>query len=69
MAIGFDIDRKVGLVEVFECLIEELFTPGEMPSHTRVDDGARGTLVVDLRISRTIVAPYVLEIIELTIKR
>jgi len=34
-----------------------------------VDDGARGTLVVDLRISRTIVAPYILEIIELTIKR
>jgi len=36
---------------------------------TWVDDGARGTLVVDLRISRNIVAPYILEIIELTIKR
>lgn len=35
---------------------------------TWVDDGARGTLVVDLRISRNIVAPYILEIIELTIK-
>ena len=36
---------------------------------TWVDDGAHGTLVVDLRISRNIVAPYILEIIELTIKR
>lgn len=34
-----------------------------------VNDGAQGTLVVDLRISRNIVAPYIEEIIELTIKR
>lgn len=31
--------------------------------------GATGTLVVDLRISRNIVAPYIQEIVELTIKR
>ena len=34
-----------------------------------VEAGARGTLVVDLRISRTVVAPYILEIIEKTIKK
>jgi len=34
-----------------------------------VASGAQGTLVADLRISRNIVAPYILEIIELTIKR
>ncbi len=34
-----------------------------------VEAGARGTLVVDLRISRTVVAPYIEEIIELTIKK
>lgn len=34
-----------------------------------VADGAEGTLVVDLRISRNVVAPYIEEIIELTIKR
>lgn len=31
--------------------------------------GARGTLVVDMRISRQVVAPYIEEIIELTIKK
>lgn len=34
-----------------------------------VAEGAQGTLVVDLRISRNIVAPYIEEIVELTIKR
>ena len=34
-----------------------------------VDAGATGTLVVDMRISRSIVAPYIEEIIELTIKK
>lgn len=34
-----------------------------------VRDGAHGTLVVDMRISRNVVAPYIQEIIELTIKR
>ncbi|KPN19417.1 thiamine pyrophosphate-binding protein [Arthrobacter sp. Edens01] len=34
-----------------------------------VDEGARGTLVVDLRISPSIVAPYIQEIVELTLKR
>ena len=34
-----------------------------------VADNAEGTLVVDLRISRGVVAPYILEIIDLTIKR
>lgn len=34
-----------------------------------VNGGARGTLVVDLRISRNVVAPYILEIIELTLKK
>ncbi|AUI50993.1 thiamine pyrophosphate-binding protein [Arthrobacter crystallopoietes] len=34
-----------------------------------VDEGARGTLVVDLRISRNVIAPYILEIIELTLKK
>lgn len=34
-----------------------------------VDRGAQGTLVVDLRISRSIIAPYILEIIELTLKK
>lgn len=47
-----------------------IHTMGDLDQvQTWVDDGARGTLVVDLRISRTIVAPYILEIIELTIKR
>ena len=36
---------------------------------TWVQAGARGTLLVDLRISRTVVAPYIEEIIELTIKK
>ncbi|HEX2248322.1 MAG TPA: thiamine pyrophosphate-dependent enzyme, partial [Arthrobacter sp.] len=34
-----------------------------------VADGARGTFVADLRVSREIVAPYMLEIIEATIKK
>jgi acetolactate synthase I/II/III large subunit len=34
-----------------------------------VEAGAQGTLVVDLRISRTVVAPFILEIIEKTIKK
>lgn len=34
-----------------------------------VEAGAVGTLIVDLRISRNIVAPYIEEIVELTIKR
>lgn len=34
-----------------------------------VQNGAQGTLVVDLRISRTIVAPYILEIMEATLKK
>jgi thiamine pyrophosphate-dependent acetolactate synthase large subunit-like protein len=34
-----------------------------------VDNGATGTLVVDLRISRNVIAPYILEIIELTLKK
>lgn len=34
-----------------------------------VRDGARGTFVADLRISRQVVAPYILEIIEATIKK
>ena len=34
-----------------------------------VAEGARGTLVVDLRISRSVIAPYILEIIELTLKK
>lgn len=34
-----------------------------------VNAGAQGTLVVDLRISRNIIAPYILEIIELTLKK
>lgn len=34
-----------------------------------VTAGARGTLVVDMRISRTVVAPFILEIIEKTIKK
>ncbi|MFC0581412.1 thiamine pyrophosphate-binding protein [Micrococcoides hystricis] len=34
-----------------------------------VEEGARGTLIVDLRISRTVVAPYIEEIVELTIKK
>lgn len=34
-----------------------------------VSAGAQGTLVLDLRISRSIVAPYILEIIELTLKK
>jgi thiamine pyrophosphate-dependent acetolactate synthase large subunit-like protein len=34
-----------------------------------VDEGARGTLVVDLRISRNVIAPYITEIIELTLKK
>ncbi|OMH28178.1 thiamine pyrophosphate-binding protein [Tersicoccus phoenicis] len=33
-----------------------------------VADGARGTFVADLRISRAVVAPYILEIIEATLK-
>jgi len=33
-----------------------------------VKAGARGTLLVDLRISQTIVAPYLLEIIEATLR-
>ena len=44
-----------------------------MDDLTRVEewvaDGANGTLVVDLRISRHVVAPYIEEIVELTIKR
>ncbi|WP_272943817.1 hypothetical protein [Crystallibacter crystallopoietes] len=31
--------------------------------------GARGILVVDLRISHTVVAPYILEIVEKTLKK
>ena len=34
-----------------------------------VAKGARGTLVVDLRISPSIVAPYIQEIVELTLKK
>lgn len=34
-----------------------------------VEAGAQGTLVVDMRISRTVVAPFILEIIEKTIKK
>ena len=34
-----------------------------------VGAGAHGTLVVDLRISRTVVAPYIQEIVEKTIKK
>ncbi|MEB7448199.1 hypothetical protein [Arthrobacter koreensis] len=34
-----------------------------------VSKGAGGTLVVDLRISPSIVAPYIQEIVELTLKR
>lgn len=34
-----------------------------------VENGASGTLVIDLRISRHVVAPYIEEIIELTLKR
>ncbi|MFF2317915.1 thiamine pyrophosphate-dependent enzyme [Arthrobacter sp. NPDC058097] len=34
-----------------------------------VQDGAHGTLVVDIRISRSIVAPFLLEIIEATLKK
>ena len=34
-----------------------------------VHDGAHSTLVVDMRISRNVVAPYMEEIVELTIKR
>jgi acetolactate synthase-1/2/3 large subunit len=34
-----------------------------------VDAGAEGTFVADLRISQGIIAPYILEIIELTLKR
>lgn len=34
-----------------------------------VDDGAQGTVVLDLRISRNVVAPYILEIIEMTLKK
>ncbi|WP_188666476.1 thiamine pyrophosphate-binding protein [Tersicoccus solisilvae] len=33
-----------------------------------VADGARGTFVADLRVSREVVAPYILEIIEATLK-
>lgn len=34
-----------------------------------VNDGAHGTFVIDLRISRNVVAPYIEEIVELTIKK
>lgn len=34
-----------------------------------VEAGAKGTVVVDLRISRDIIAPYIEEIIELTLKK
>jgi len=34
-----------------------------------VGDGAHGTLVVDLRISPSVVAPYIQEIVELTLKK
>jgi len=34
-----------------------------------VEAGARGTLLLDLRISNTVVAPYIQEIIELTLKK
>ena len=34
-----------------------------------VNAGARGTLLVDLRVSRTIVAPFISEIIEATLKK
>ena len=36
---------------------------------TWVGDGARGTFVADLRVSGQVVAPYILEIIEATLKR
>ncbi|MFD1210544.1 hypothetical protein ACFQ36_00610 [Arthrobacter sp. GCM10027362] len=34
-----------------------------------VQAGARGTLLADLRISRTVIAPFILEIIEATLKK
>lgn len=34
-----------------------------------VDNGAHGTFMIDLRISRNVVAPYIEEIVELTIKK
>lgn len=34
-----------------------------------VEDGAQGTFIIDLRISRNVVAPYIEEIVELTIKK
>ena len=34
-----------------------------------INNGARGTFVVDLRVSQQVVAPYIQEIIELTLKR
>lgn len=36
---------------------------------TWVQDGANGTLIIDLRISRHVVAPYIEEIVELTLKK
>lgn len=33
-----------------------------------VDEGAEGTMLIDLQISRTVIAPYILEIIEKTLK-
>lgn len=34
-----------------------------------VADGAQGTMLIDLRISRNVVAPYIEEIVELTLKK
>lgn len=58
------------LAEGFGARSAVIRTLGDLGTVTEwVDGGAEGTFVADLRVSQQVVAPYILEIIELTLKR
>lgn len=58
------LGRGFGAKGVIVQTLKDLDTVSEW-----VAEGAQGTIVIDLRISRNIVAPYIEEIIEMTLKK